>query len=464
MPALTQGKSIRDAVSTCISSSSYAPPPLPHINEAAWPSCFNPSEANDENADQERDFYHQTGLETLRHCIFLLLVDQLAHKPAGFVMAIQNAILFREVLAALAKKIDEDLLANIPPTSRVDVGVYQIVGVLWQLEGQDTMAVAQKLRPVLEPLLEAAGRALLTFLENEATKAKKPTKNKHTREVDIEREKAIPSDLQFVFNVRAMQRSAPTPSPEALRLPHTPHGVTQHQQFGYMALPGTPLGGGHAYSHSGYTPYGPAALHDREGLSPSAFGVKPDAAAHGDVLTQDFHDLALYSTDLAAAGASTVHRPRALLKAKHLLEKLLSERDGLQTPSPAEVSAAMKDLLTSILNISPDDVHQLGEASRPARIHPLDACPLSHDSKQEICMPHFSPGHRRRSSSLPPGTRTSEHGRLGAAFEFEPVKKRQQTPKNETAGGSNGAADSVYARRRPPFTPSNGRQGEKESV
>ncbi|KAJ7631377.1 hypothetical protein DFH06DRAFT_1224351 [Mycena polygramma] len=500
MPAaVTQGKSIRDAIAACISSPQFRPPPLPFIDEAVWPFCFTPSETNDEDEDlksaQERDFYHQSGLATLRQCLFLLMVDDLVDKPAGFIMAVQSAVLYRDVLADLAKKINRDLLIDIPSSSRVDVGFYQYVGLLWELYGRNTEAVASTLGPVLTPLLHAASIAHLAFVADtaerkpskvNATKADAKRKQRNALEMEADRQKSVPYDLRFILNLRGVQIRASAPPPEALsqtpsggahgaqssvRTPYDPAAVVCARFFTHaphhlqvtvwiiqleglspstiktvLGLPRTPLGSGHAYSHSGYTPYGPAAFHDR--LSPYAFGVKPDAAAHGDVLTQDLNDLAPYSTDLAAAEAGTVHRPQALLQAKHLLEKLLTEHDGPQTPpSAAEVSAAMKDLMMCILKSSPHAVPQPSDRCRP-----------------EIRMPHFSPGHRRRSSSLPPGTRTSEYGLLGAAFEFDPVKKRQQTPKNETAGGSSGFGDSAYAGRLPPLTPRNGRLGEKELV
>ncbi|KAJ6481271.1 hypothetical protein C8R47DRAFT_1135229 [Mycena vitilis] len=162
MPSkISPGRFIRDAILKHLASHAFAPPPLPPIEETRWPACYGSS---DETADivsssvPHCDYYQQTGFAVFHHCIFLILVDELVDKPATYFSALQVAIQCPEVLTALVKKIDEKLFEKIG-TARVDGGFYQLVGVMWEINGHLTENVAKQLRPFLEPLLEAAGAA-----------------------------------------------------------------------------------------------------------------------------------------------------------------------------------------------------------------------------------------------------------------------------------------------------------------
>ncbi|KAJ7631386.1 hypothetical protein DFH06DRAFT_1224360 [Mycena polygramma] len=411
MPKPTLGKSVRAAVLTCISSLTFAPPPLPFkfISDFRWPHCFNNLATDDDAtrslAAQQRGFYHQAGYATLNQSLFLMVVDSLVDKPAGFLLALQTAICCNDVLKALVNKIDPKLAENIEPTARMDIGFCQLIGVMWELEGRRSESVTRLLRPFLAPLLQAAGD---TFIAFHSTASTTRTKAKGT--------------------VKKAKNTLETET-----------GTESHRE--------NPRS-------SGMFP------HALCGLSPSAFQLRTPVAPRAGIFLEGSHDSPPRNTDLPAAGVRTVHRPRALLEAKQMLEKLLTERDGPQTPpSQAEVSAAMKELLMSIFS---------RDRSRPARIRPLDTCPRSHKSEQHIRTPRFSPqaqGHTTRSSSVPAVPRTPEHGgRLEPGFELDSVRVCPATPKNLNVGGPSGAAGSGYAGRRRPLTPNNGRQGGKGSL
>ncbi|KAJ7656453.1 hypothetical protein DFH06DRAFT_471690 [Mycena polygramma] len=425
MPKPTLGKSVRAAVLTCISGLTFAPPPLPFINDFRWPHCFNNLATDDDAtrslAAQQRGFYYQAGYATLNQALFLMVVDSLVDKPAGFLLALQTAICCNDVLKALINKIDPKLAENIEPTARMDIGFCQLIGVMWELEGRRSESVTRLLTPFLEPLLQAAGDTFIAFhstAPTTRTKAKGTAKKaKNTLETETgsesQRENPPSSDQQFIANARAIQRALAQASPH-LQQENEPETLC--------------------------------------GLSPSAFQLRTPVAPRASIFLENLYDSPPRNTDLAAAGVRTIHRPRALLEAKQMLEKLLTERDGPQTPpSQAEVSAAMKELLMSIFELSPNAVAQSRDRSR-----------------RNIRTPRFSPqaqGHTARSSSVPAVPRTPEQGGcLEPGFELESGRLRPATPKNLNVGGPSGAAGSGYAGRRRPLTPNNGRQGEMGSL
>ncbi|KAJ6481269.1 hypothetical protein C8R47DRAFT_1218440 [Mycena vitilis] len=366
MPKPTLGKSVRGAVLNSITCLAFTPPPLPVINDFSVAS---------------------------------LLVD----KPAGFVSALQTAICCNDVLTALVSKIDPKLAENMEPAARLDIGFYQLIGVLWELEGRRSESVTRLLTPFLEPLLQAAEDTFIAFHSAEPTtkaKAKNTAKKgKNVLETETEgesqRENPLSSDQQFIVNARAIQRArvflfliaASLILSQALAqaFPHI------QQEDNYETLCG---------------------------LSPSTF--RTPVAPRAGIFLEDSYDSLSRNIDLAAARVKTIHRPRALLEAKQILEKLLTERDGPQTPpSQAEVSAAMKELLMSVFDLSPNAAPSSTDRGRPAHIRLFI---LVHDltNLNRIFAPPASPLKHKEtlSSSVPDVPRTPEQGgRLEPGFE-----------------------------------------------
>ncbi|KAJ7631415.1 hypothetical protein DFH06DRAFT_1224401 [Mycena polygramma] len=416
MPAsLTEGQAVRNAVFEVLNSPAFVPPALPIVNQTQWPSCFDDSASEDgvSRSAEDRLFYNQVGLAILHQAIFLLVVGELAGKPAGYFLAIRNAVHCREVMEELMRKIDPQLFENITTSSLVDAGFYEFIGVLWEMEGCNADVVASLLGPVLLPLLRAAGAAFLSFeakkLAAGAPKAANKGKGKKVEK---------PVDLQFILNVRKAQMTAIRSS----ALPQTPRQPSQS---------------GNTVRSNIF--YGPCNFN--VGLHPSAFDLDSEAAIRGEVLTEDLHDLEGHEGDLAAAGARLDHSPRAQLQATQLLERLLIDSAKAGEASPRSVSLALEGLMRTIINLSPDAVPQ------PER-----------RSRAEIRMPHISPHapvHPTRSSSLPPSPRTPEHGHLlEPGFEYD-FGKARTTPKDSGSGASRVAA--FGSSRRPPLTPTNGR-------
>ncbi|KAJ7656450.1 hypothetical protein DFH06DRAFT_1473666 [Mycena polygramma] len=328
-PAITQGQAVRKAVLDAIASPKFLPPPLPFVNAMSWPDCFVEDRTEDgtSKSAQKRLFYSQTGIAILQQSIFLLVVEELAGKSGAYLLAIRTAVQSRDVMEALVEKIDKKLLANIDTSTLVDAGFYEFIGVLWDAEGRNTEVVATLLRPILEPLLSAAGKEFLTLetakLATRQTsqpkgKASAKSKGKKTDEQPI----PLPADLQFILNVRRAQTTAVPSS----ALPQTPRHPSQ---------PGNKI----------Y--YGPSNFN--VGLSPSAFDLNSDAVTRGEVLTEDLHDFQGHERNLDVAGARLDHSPRAQLQATELLKTLLTDSAKAGEASPRSVSLALEDLMRTIL-------------------------------------------------------------------------------------------------------------------
>ncbi|KAJ7887942.1 hypothetical protein B0H13DRAFT_2277462, partial [Mycena leptocephala] len=216
----TSNEFVQKAVLDHITHPGYKPPSLPFVKELKWPSCFDSEDTEvDIGGDlvsksaQERSYYYQTGLATLQQVLFLLLIDDLVDKPAGYFSAVQNAVESREVLKELIKKIDERLLANIVTAARVDTGFCEFIGVLWALERQNTEAVTWKLRPIFRPLLRVAGKADVS----------KSAKVKSVQKATTKRDQRLPTDLQFIQNVQNVQKH-PASQPALFQSPSNANG------------------------------------------------------------------------------------------------------------------------------------------------------------------------------------------------------------------------------------------------
>ncbi|KAJ7175301.1 hypothetical protein C8R46DRAFT_1078486 [Mycena filopes] len=177
---------MRDAVRNFLASPAYTPGSLPAVQENRWPACF-PEDANaaqveleimgelgeddDAPAAKERQLFAGKGTAVFPLCLLLIMADDLADKPAGFSKAALELFKSHDLLKRVAERIDPTLLDGI--FIRVDGGIYELIGLHWELLGRNTQALATLLTPIFSPLLRVAGEQYLIL---ESKKGEKKAK------------------------------------------------------------------------------------------------------------------------------------------------------------------------------------------------------------------------------------------------------------------------------------------------
>ncbi|KAJ7163102.1 hypothetical protein C8R46DRAFT_1193695 [Mycena filopes] len=204
---------MRDAVRNFLASPAYTPGSLPAVQEQRWPACF-PEDLNaaqveleamgdDGLAAKERRVFSEKGITIFPLVLFLMMVDDLADKPAGFSKAVVELFKAHDMLKRVAERINPDLLEGI--STRVDGGMYELVGLQWELLDRNTQALADLFTPIFSPLLRVAGEQYL--IVESKKKAKQVAKKASSRET------IIPGSVQFLINARKISREASDPIP-----------------------------------------------------------------------------------------------------------------------------------------------------------------------------------------------------------------------------------------------------------
>ncbi|KAJ7186799.1 hypothetical protein C8R46DRAFT_1184651 [Mycena filopes] len=229
-PKKSKAELIRDELRAYIAGPTYQPGPLPGVAEEDWPACFpkdleaaqtDAEETGEDGqetlAAQQRQLYFERGSAVLPLCLFLLLVNDLADKPPGYSKAVLASVKTPDILKRVVAKIEQSLVADI--ATRVDVGLYQLAGLQWELSGYSTETLTRLFSPVFSPLIQVAGqkyidlfvpfqlvrRQLLTnthvFSDPKKVdkKAKKPAKTAPNPPPV----KRVTPAVQFIVNVRS---------------------------------------------------------------------------------------------------------------------------------------------------------------------------------------------------------------------------------------------------------------------
>ncbi|KAJ7677880.1 hypothetical protein DFH06DRAFT_1465726 [Mycena polygramma] len=327
-----------------------------------------------------------------------MVVDDLREKPVGYSKVVQSCEILKAVI-----KIDNNLLDN--GVTRVDAGLCEYVGMLWTLYGRKTELVMARLRPIFLPLLRAAGDA---YLNAPRPQAKTRTKNVEPETKELQRVKRLPADLQFILNVRAVQKSSGV--------------LSSASAHNLLAVPAPWL----------------TVMVIQPPLSPSAFDQHPPAADHADILTADLNEFESQRLDLARAGAATVGGPRSVLQATRYLEQVLTARKP--TPhSPVTLSLAVEELMHELLNFSPDAVPRSGGLGQSGITMPTFDVRLA---KADGAVPAEA-----TNSNLPGVAQTPKGGNLLGAFEYE-ASKIGKMPAKAANAGQNGNGNEVASSPR----------------
>ncbi|KAJ6534691.1 hypothetical protein DFH09DRAFT_1369794 [Mycena vulgaris] len=166
------------AVSICIASTSYQPPPLPRFDESDW-ERFLPNDSPVESAALIRDVLSTKGKGILDFALLSLLEDYLDGKPPGMLSIIKEAVSSEAVLKNIMLKIDARLLAN--NAKKVETGFCLIVAHTRDRVGRNLSWILEWLDTIFGPPIKAAAvaytaelaHARVTRPGNEARRAKR---------------------------------------------------------------------------------------------------------------------------------------------------------------------------------------------------------------------------------------------------------------------------------------------------